>query len=200
MGFAATCLREVGREVGQYASKADETEQVIIQHSCIAGAAGLVPIPGVDTVICLGNQIALYGRLNAILGVSLAKNTLKVIGGFMASQVTGMLSVFGFALAGKVAGGLLKCIPGLGTIGGVAVDCAINAGVTYVLGVVYVKAMVRIFKAGKPVTEESLKEALRTEFADEEGLKDIYREGREKMKHTNFASYKDEAEKYKDGL
>lgn len=46
MGFAATCLREVGREVGQYASKADETEQVIIQHSCIAGAAGVNSIVG----------------------------------------------------------------------------------------------------------------------------------------------------------
>ncbi len=73
-----------------------------------------------------------------------------------------------------------------------------SSGITYVLGVVYVKAMVRVFKAGKDVNEDNLKQALREEFADKEGLKAIYAEGREKLKNTNFSAYKDEAEKYKD--
>lgn len=186
--------RAMAPEIQRWYDHADRADQIIFQHSCVAGAAGLIPAPAVDSAICLGNQIALYARLNTLMGISIASQTLKVVGGFMVSQVTGMLSIFGFAIAAKGIGLLCKCFPGLGTVGGIVIDCGTNAGIAYVLGVVYMKAMVNLFKAGKPVTEASLKEAIRAEFADKDGIKAIYREGKRRMKDVKFSDFTAQAE------
>ncbi len=196
MGFLATGSKMIGRGVMDYYYKSEEAEKIIIRHSCVAGAAALIPIPYADMAVCLPNQIALYGFLNKELGVSLSKELLKVIGGFMISQITGMISVFPFVFAGKVAAGLLKFIPLAGSIGGFLIDGAINAGITYVLGIVYLKAMVNVLKAGKPINESSLKEALKAEFDDTEGIKNIYKEGKQKLKGKDFSAFRDDAEKY----
>lgn len=169
---------------------AGKIDDIIFQHACIAGAAGLVPIPFADLAIMLPQQIVLYGRLNKEYGVTLSKDALKVVGSFMISQITGMVSVFGIAFVAKAMFSPFKAIPGIGTLVGVAADATTNAAVSWVLGVVYFIALERLAKKGGKVTAESLKTELAKEFADKGKIREIYREGRQRVKGVNFTKFK----------
>lgn len=169
---------------------AGKIDDIIFQHACIAGAAGLVPIPFADLAIMLPQQIVLYGRLNKEYGVSLSKDALKVVGSFMISQITGMVSVFGIAFAAKAVFSPFKAIPGIGTLVGVTADATTNAAVSWVLGVVYFIALERLAKKGGTVTAENLKDELAKEFADKRKIREIYREGRQRVKGVNFTNFK----------
>ena len=169
---------------------ASKIDNIIFQHACIAGAAGLVPFPFIDMAIMLPQQIVLYGRLNREYGVALSKDAMKVVGSFMISQITGMVSVFGIALAAKAVFSPFKAIPGLGTLVGVAADATTNAGVSWVLGVVYFMALDKLAKKGRAVTQESLKAQLAAEFADKSRIREIYRDGRKRVRGVDFAAFK----------
>ncbi len=196
MGAVASVLSQAGRQINDYYNKAEEAEKIIIRHSGIAGAAAIIPIPYADMAICLPNQIAMYVYLNKEMNVSVSKELLKVIGGFMLSQLTGLISVFPFVIAGKIIGGLAKFLPFGGSLVGILIDGAINSGITYVMGVVYLKAMINVLKAGKSLNEDNLKEALSVEFSNKNEIKKIYKEGRDKLKDIDFSQFKDDAKKY----
>ena len=89
-------------------------------------------------------------------------------------------------------------IPGLGSIAGGITDAAINASITYVLGVVYVEALGKTMGAGKGVTEESLKNAIAAEFSDKDRIKELYKEGRKATAKMDFSSRKKDAQEYVD--
>jgi uncharacterized protein (DUF697 family) len=196
MGVLAAYGRELARTVSDWEKKSDQIDSLIIKHSCIGGAAGLFPMPIVDNIIMLGNQMIMYRNINSVLGVSLAKNTLKVIGTFMLSQVAGMLAVFGIAIAGSILGNVLKASIVFAPAG-MALNALINAAITYVLGIVYARALVKLVGSGKTPTAENLKEELKTQFADKDNLKKLYEEGKEKLKGTKFSDYKNDAEEAK---
>lgn len=168
----------------------NKIDNIIMQHCCIAGAAGLVPIPFADLAIMLPQQIVLYKRLNKEYGVSLSENSMKVIGSFMISQITGMVSVFGIAIFAKAMFSTLKAIPGIGTIAGAAVDATTNAAITWVLGVVYFIALENVAKNSGNVTEERLKESLATQFANKGKIRDLFQEGKLKVKGIDFSKFK----------
>lgn len=193
MDAIAAFVRDVGRQISDWERKSDEVDSLIIKHSCIGGAAGLMLFPAIDNIIMLGNQMLMYRNINSVLGVSLAKDTLKVLGVFMLSQAAGMVSVFGLALAGKFLGGLLKATLVCAPVA-MVIDGAVNAGITYVLGVVYARALVGIIKDGKQPTEAGLKEAMRRAFQDKDEIRRIYEEGRAAIRGKNFSEYKKDAE------
>ena len=168
MGVLAAYGRELARTVSDWEKKSDQIDSLIIKHSCIGGAAGLFPMPIVDNIIMLGNQMIMYRNINSVLGVSLAKNTLKVIGTFMLSQVAGMLAVFGIAIAGSILGNVLKASIVFAPAG-MALNALINAAITYVLGIVYARALVKLVGSGKTPTAENLKEELCLQKLDFEG-------------------------------
>ena len=181
----------------KYYVDAPKSAQIILEHCGIAGACGLVPIPYADIAILLPSQIVMYGRLNKVLGVSLSHDTLHVIGKFMLSQMAGILASIPLAVAAKIVGGLLKFIPVLGSLCGAMLDGAANAAITYVLGVVYLKALVRTAGNGQ-CDAEKLKEALDEEFADKENIRDLYRMARESASKMDFKKFKQQAEDYKE--
>ena len=194
MGAVATYMKLLGREIVEWERKANEIDSLIIKHSCVGGAAGLIPVPLVDSGIMLGNQMLMYRNINSVMGISLSKDTMRVLGKFMISQVAGMLSVFGFALLGKGVASLLKCTF-IASIAGCAIDCATNAGITYVLGVVYAKVLVKSVNEGngKPPSIDALKDAMKEEFKNTDEMKRIFKEGKAAMRNTNYKDFKADA-------
>jgi uncharacterized protein (DUF697 family) len=196
MGVLAALGRDLARTVTDMEKKADQIDALIIKHSCVGGAAGLVPVPLVDDLVMLGNQIVMYRNINSVLGVSLAKDTLKVIGMFMLSQAAGLLAAFGIAVAGSILSKFLKASI-VGAPIGMALNAVVNASITYVLGIVYARALVKVVGSGKTPTAENLKEELKAQFADTDNLKKLYEEGKEKLKDKKFSDYKNDAEEAK---
>lgn len=179
----------------KYYLDAPKSAQIILEHCGIAGACGLVPIPFADIAILLPSHIVMYGRLNKVLGVSLSENTLHVIGKFMLSQLAGIIASIPLAFVAKIAGGLFKFIPFLGSLCGAVLDAAANAAITYVLGVVYLKALVRTVENGR-CDEEKLRGALGEEFGDRDSIRDLYRKARESASKMDFRKFKGQAEDY----
>ncbi len=188
-------VKVASHAIQQAYNSSDEETKVIIEHDCIAGALALIPIPYADMIGMAGNQIALYGRLNEKLGIRMSKSFLKVIAGFMISQITGIISVVPVAVGGKVIGGLLKIVPGLGTVAGIVVDAGCNATLTHILGVVYLVSIKKMVASGANVEDvESVKAALKEQLADKDLIKKAYKEAKNARKNMNFDEYKSKAE------
>lgn len=182
-----------------YIASDDETK-IIIEHDCIAGAAAIVPVPYADMIAVLGNQIALYKRLNDKLGVRMSKNCLKVIASFMVSQIIGTITIVPVAFGGKFLGGLLKMVPGLGTMAGIVVDAGSNATINHILGVVYLISIKKMIATGTDVQDaESVKAVLKEQLADKELVKKAYHEAKQARKKMDFNAYKSKAEEMKRG-
>src|SRR5215210_7271289 len=97
----------------------------------------------------------MYVRINKAVGVSFTENTLKSIA---SGVITNIVIALPAAALGLAAESILKYFPGLGTIGGIAVGAAVNVGVMYAAGKVYIKALEKLLKSGKPLTEEAIAE------------------------------------------
>lgn len=199
MGMEGVLVKQLEEALRPWYKKAyedaPESAKIIVQHCGIAGACGLFPIPYADLLILLPSQIVMYGRLNKQLGITLSDNTMHVIGKFMLSQIAGVIASIPVAFAAKVGAGLLKLIPGAGTMVGAFMDAGANAAVTYVLGIVYLKALVKAKASGK-VSEENLREALNNEMSDKDNIRDMYKDARNKVRGMDFKKYKDQAEDY----
>jgi uncharacterized protein (DUF697 family) len=158
------------------APRAHELTQIVKQHALLAVGAGMIPVPGADVAALFANTWAMYVRINKVVGVSFSENALKSI----ASGIFANLASFipGIAIAG-VAGALLKVIPGIGTVGGMAVTAAASVAMTYVMGKVYLKSLEVLVNSGKSLTEENIKQAAEQTSRDKAFVRKAYAEGKE---------------------
>lgn len=155
---------------------ASELSDVVKQHALLGAAAGMIPIPGADLASLVANTWAMYARLNKAIGVSFSDNALKSIASGVLANLASLIP--GVAL-GVAAGTLLKLIPGVGTLGGMAVAAAAQGAVTYVAAKVYLKSLEVLVSSGKPLTEENIKMAATQTSKDKTFVKDAYAEGKE---------------------
>jgi uncharacterized protein (DUF697 family) len=155
--------------------KAKELSDIIKQHALAATGIAFIPVPGADLAAMVANTWTMYVRINNAVGVSFGENALKSI----ASGIAGNLAAAMPAIAlGLAAESVLKFIPGLGTIGGIAIGAATNVAVMYVAGKVYLKALEVLLDNGRPLTEENLKMAARDVTQDKAFVKEAYAEGK----------------------
>jgi uncharacterized protein (DUF697 family) len=184
---------ELAAKVGEDAQKAVKS---IRQHAYISGAFGLgVILPGVDLLALVTNTWAMYARINHALGISLGKNALKSIASAVGTNVISIIP--GIAL-GAVGGSLLKLVPGLGTVGGMAVSGATSYALTTVMGWIYLKAITTLVVSNKTVDEENLKDLAKQVSKDKEFIKSVYKaaksESKEQKSHMVDNDNEDEAE------
>jgi len=167
-------------------------EKDILTCCGVAGGAAFIPIPYVDLAVLIPTQLMMYVMINERLGVkTLSKDALKVVGSFAFSQIMGVLGV---VVGSKIAGGLLKFIPVIGTLPGIALDAIANGAITYILGMTYLGAIQALTKSGTAINTDTIKEKMKEQLSDKEKMKDIYKEAIEKMKDINFKEYKGAAE------
>lgn len=156
-------------------TRAHELTEVVKQHALLGVAAGMIPIPGADLAALAANTWTMYVRINNVVGISFSENALRsVASGVIANLATAIPGV----LIAEAAGSFLKLIPGIGTLGGIAVQAAANVAVLYVAGTVYIKALEKLVVGGHLLTEENVKRAAAETARDTDFVKEAYSEGK----------------------
>ena len=113
-----------------------EASDLVNRFSAWSGAAGLIPLPGVDVLAVGGVQLQMLRRLSQIYGVPFSENMGKSI---IASLAGAVLPASTATTAAITFGSLVKALPGLGTVAGVITMPALSAGATYIIGKVFIQ-------------------------------------------------------------
>lgn len=114
----------------------EQASQVVDRFSLWSGAAGLVPIPLVDVAAVAGVQLQMLRKLSEIYGVPFSDNRGKSI---IASLAGAIIPASTATTTAMTFGSLIKGIPGVGwTIGALTMP-VYAAGVTFVIGRVFMK-------------------------------------------------------------
>ncbi len=146
--------------------KTAKAQTVVVAAAAAAGATGAIPIPFADSFALVPEQITMLASITAIFGLSLEKSAIAAI-------VSGTLGTAGATVAGKTAvSGILKLIPGAGSVAGGVVSGSVAAALTAALGEAYIAVMISIAKGdmkesdlktdkGKKFITEAFKNALK---------------------------------------
>lgn len=122
---------------------------------------GFVPIPFADSPIISASQITMIAKIISIFGVSYDQSKL-------ASLVAGVAGLGGAVTTGRaVTTGILKMIPGAGTLLGGLISGSTAGGITKILGEVYIAIMKEVAQReyrGEKILPEEMEAIARKEF------------------------------------
>jgi uncharacterized protein (DUF697 family) len=107
-------------------------EKVVDRFSLYSGAAGLIPLPGVDLATVGGVQIQMLRRLSQIYGVPFSDNRGKAL---IAALAGAMIP----ATSGMGVVSLVKSVPVAGTVVAVLAMPTLSAGATYAIGTAFIE-------------------------------------------------------------
>ncbi len=107
-------------------------EKAVERYSLYGGAAGLIPLPGLDLATVGGVQIQMLRRLSKIYDVPFSKNLGK-------SLIAALAGALIPATSGMGAVSLVKSVPVAGTIVAVMAMPTLSAGATYAIGMAFVE-------------------------------------------------------------
>lgn len=133
--------RKEASTMSQEASAAAETvsaderraaEKVVERFSMYSGAAGLIPLPGIDLATVGGVQIQMLRRLSQIYGVPFSENLGK-------SLIAALAGALVPATSGMGAVSLVKSVPVAGTVVAVMAMPTLSAGATYAIGMAFIE-------------------------------------------------------------
>jgi uncharacterized protein (DUF697 family) len=110
--------------------------QLVDRFSLWSGAAGLIPVPLIDMAAVGGVQLQMLRRLSEIYGVPFAENRGKSI---IASLAGAIIPASTATTTAMGVGSLAKGLPGVGTVIGALSMPVFSAGVTYVIGKVFIQ-------------------------------------------------------------
>jgi uncharacterized protein (DUF697 family)/GTP-binding protein EngB required for normal cell division len=148
--FAAAQRVKVGLKVNQ-------SRAAVIAASATAAAAGAVPIPFSDAVAIVPIQVGMIAAISAIFGLDLTT-------GFLTTLVTSLLGATTGTVAGRaLVGGLLKLLPGIGSLGGGLISGSVAAGLTTTLGEAYISVLKQLVadNPDRPLNADEIAQALR---------------------------------------
>jgi uncharacterized protein (DUF697 family) len=148
---------EVTAEISPPSSdKATAALAIVRRHMIYAGAAGLMPLPGMDIALVGAVQLKLVAALAKEYGVDFRETLAKSL---ISALMAGLLEN---ALTGIVSSGV-KVVPGIGTALGMVTFPAIAAAATCAVGKVFISH----FETGGTLLDfepESVKAHFRAEF------------------------------------
>lgn len=180
----------ITKQLEPYYDHAEKPAKIILQHCGIAGALALIPLGGFDVAAVTGNMVAMAVRLNPELGLSLQKDSVRIIVKYMFSMLLSNLSALPIAFIGGALGSLVKFIPGIGTALGMLITPASFAAMTYVFGIIYARSLLRAARTGN-VSEESVKAAVGDEFTNKGNISSLFNEAKDAVSGIDFSQYRD---------
>lgn len=123
-----------------------------------AGGAGAVPLPFSDALAIIPVQISMLALISAVWGLPISTT-------FLGTLVSGSITSSVGTLAGRASvGGLLKLIPGMGSIAGGAINAGVASTLTLAFGEAYIMTLYALTKDDPnriPTTEEIRDEFMR---------------------------------------
>jgi uncharacterized protein (DUF697 family) len=111
--------------------------KLVERYAMWSGAAGLIPLPGVDIVTVGGVQIQMLRRISQIYDVPFNENRGKAL---LAAIAGSMIP----ATSGMGAASVFKAVPFVGMLASAFVMPVLSAGATYAIG----KAFIQHFASG----------------------------------------------------
>jgi uncharacterized protein (DUF697 family)/predicted GTPase len=157
----------------------------VLVGTAAASAAGIgaAPIPFADAALIVPIQVAMVAGITATYGLSLSE-------GFLSTVVASVVGSTAATATGRaIVGGLLKLVPGVGSVVGGAINAATAAAITTAFGEAYIAALHGLFtnRQGEPPTPAEVLAEVKRRFAgrkariskDEEGRPALRRKGAE---------------------
>jgi uncharacterized protein (DUF697 family)/GTP-binding protein EngB required for normal cell division len=157
---------EAQRDALAAAQKVSVAQKKVRARLIVAGAAttaalaGASPIPFSDALVLVPVQIGMLASVSATFGLSPSQVFLTTLisaagGGFMAT-VSGQ----------TIVSGLLKFVPGMGTLAGALISGTTAASITTIFGEAYVAVLTRLFERDREraPSEQEIAEAFREEL------------------------------------
>jgi uncharacterized protein (DUF697 family) len=118
------------------AEREEQASQVVDRFSLWSGAAGLIPVPIVDIAAVAGVQLQMLRKLADVYGVPFADNRGKSV---ITSVAGAIIPASTATTTAMTFGSLIKGIPGFGWTVGALTMPVYSAGVTWVIGRVFMK-------------------------------------------------------------
>lgn len=159
---------------------AHELSDIIKEHALLGTGAAMIPVPVLDVAAIIANIWAMYVRINNVVGISFSENFLKSVASGIVANVAATIPAIGL---GALAGSFLKAVPGIGTLGGIALAAGANLVIVFVAGRVYLKTLEVLVNNGKPLDEANIKREAEKIAKDKEFVKTAYAEGKEATKN-----------------
>lgn len=135
---------------GIQSAGAEEIEEIINVHAIGSAAAGLAAgwVPGAGGTAALmasaGFIWSMYYRINKKIGISLSKTVVKSLGAAILTNLAGSA----LALVGGTIIATALSFTGIGNAVSSLIMAGLNYAVVLVSGIIYLKLLVSLFKAG----------------------------------------------------
>ncbi len=120
--------------------KQTKAQLVVATSAAAAAATGAIPIPFSDAIVLVPEQIAMLASITAAFGLPVGKSAITAI-------VSATIGTSGATVLGKtIVTGLLKCIPGAGSVIGGVISGSVAAALTAALGEAYIGVLTMVLK------------------------------------------------------
>lgn len=130
--------------------KVKQSYKLVASAAAAAIATGATPIPFSDVAILAPIQIGMLASISIAMGLDLTKSFLSTI-------VSSAAGVVGASYAGKtIVAGLIKLIPGAGTLVGGVISGATAGALTTTMGYAYIKAIKYLIENNIEISPESI--------------------------------------------
>ncbi|GHU46703.1 hypothetical protein FACS1894120_3970 [Clostridia bacterium] len=145
-------IKNGNNNITQIESQRKHAHEVINTFAAVAFAEGIVPVPFADTAMLVPTEISMFIAIADIYGVKLPKAVVTAV-------ASSLLGSAGAVVAGKtVVSGVLKIIPGIGSVVGGAISAGTAAVVTVAMGRAFMRIL-EIFVQGEQSERELIEAA-----------------------------------------
>lgn len=132
-----------------------EADSIVAWAVAQAALIGVTPIPFSDAALLIPLQIRMIARISALYGISDSD---------IGSHIMALMAPFGASFVGKtIVSGLLKLVPGVGTMAGGAIAGSTAAAITRAMGNLYVRSLEKAC-ADLPLDEPPSEKVVEVEF------------------------------------
>lgn len=150
----------VAAQKADLALKRQRSHLIVATTASSAAGIGAMPVPFADAAMLVPMQVAMVAGITATYGLSFSE-------GFLSTLVASMVGGTAATLTGRaIVGGLLKLIPGVGSVVGGAISAATAAAVTSAFGEAYIATLDALFTKhqGEPPSQQEVLEEVRRRF------------------------------------
>jgi uncharacterized protein (DUF697 family) len=142
------------------AQKRQRAHGIVIGAATTAAMIGATPLPFADAALLIPTQVAMLAGITGVFGLPMTE-------AFLSTLVGSAVTAFGATFTGQaVVSGLLKLVPGAGSLAGGAIAAATAGSLTTVFGEAYIAVLCRLMeaRAGELPTAEEVAVAFREEI------------------------------------
>jgi uncharacterized protein (DUF697 family)/predicted GTPase len=138
--------------------KSAAAQKTIGGAATAAAAVGAAPIPVADAAVLVPIQLGMMATISRIYGIDVGRATTAALAATVTATTTGR----------TLAGGLLKLVPGVGTVVGGAITAGVASGLTLAMGQAWLTVCIRMSEGQLNLVGGALDtDAVRDLFKDE---------------------------------